>query len=176
MNYKDLLRTGKTHLEKFPDNAAVPGPLHIFPSGARWMFDRLNELDGKKEQAFNTTVNYNFYGCLKYGVCLTGFGLSICCCLHYNYWCIPMSILLFYVLEVHFLFLFPLLIDNSQRPMLTGIQKTYQLGLFKCLFTVVPIAIFMLLGLLRKKDPFRNWHIGCLAILIWYKNEVRNRI
>jgi hypothetical protein len=155
---------------------AAPRPANMFPSGARWMFDRLNELDGTDNRVFNTAINYNLYGGLKYGVCLAGTFLFIAAGLRYSYWCVPLAVVFFYLLEVHFLFLFPLLIDNTKHPLRTGIRSVYGLGLLSCLFTVIPIAIFMLLGLLRKQDALRNWLIGCLAILIWYNNAIRKRM
>jgi len=89
---------------------------------------------------------------------------------------IPLSIVVFYLFEIQFLFLFPLLIDNSKEPVRRGIREVFKIGIIRCLFTVIPIAFFMLLGLFHKRQRYRNWYIGCLAILIWYNDEVRTRI
>lgn len=185
MKFKHLIDAGKAHLEEYPGYApiSVPGrmfPLSanlrmMFPLGARWMHDRLNELQGSI-RSFDPAINYNFYGYLKYGICISGAFLAAWWLSGYGWLFIPLAILLFYLLEIHFLFLFPLLIDHSSRPVLTGIRAIFKIGIVQCLFTVIPISIFMMTGLLWKKDRFRNWYIGCLAILIWYNNEVRNRI
>jgi|GEM_PF-965523 len=185
MKFKDLLDAGKAHLEKHPGYAPIshPGrmflqdanPRMMFTLGARWMHHRLNELGKDSPQPFNTNINYNFYGYLKYGICLSSACLTTWWLSGYGWPYIPLSILSFYFLEVQFLFLFPLLIDHASRPIYTGIYTTFKIGPVKCLLTVIPISIFMMTGLFWKKDRFRNWYIGCLAILIWYNNEVRNR-
>ena len=189
MKYKYLIDAGKAHLEKYPGYEPVSHPSKIFhmgttifhvgatmfPMGAKWMYDRLNELDGDNIRPFDPRINYNFYGCLKYGACLSGAFLATWWLQRHGPLLMPLSMLLFYLIEIQFLFLFPLLIDNARHPILTGIREVFRIGVIKCLFTVIPISIFMMTGLLRKKDMFRNWYIGCLSILIWYNHEVRNR-
>ena len=176
MNYQQLLIASRAHLEKYPGYGPASNLRTLFPMGARWMYDRLTELNGNNIHPFASKVNYTLYGYLKYGICLSGFLIVIWWCSSHMPLLLPLSILLFYVLEIHFLFLFPLLIDHSKRPILTGVRETFKLGILKCLSIVIPISMFMLIGLFRKKDWVRNWYIGCLAILIWYNNEVRNRI
>ena len=176
MNYQYLLTAGEAHLEKYPGYITGANPLTLFPKGARWMHNRLNEFEGNNSRPFDPGANYTLYGYLKYTVCLTGFFLAIVWSYEHNLLLAPLSVLLFYLLEIQFLFLFPLLIDRSKSPILTGIRKVFRIGILQCLSTVIPISFFMLTGILRKGDWTRNWHIGCLAILIWYNNDVRNRI
>ena len=182
MNYQQLLGAGRAHLEKYPGYGPPSNLLTLFPMGARWMYDRLAELDEKNSppsdnnQPFDPKVNYTLYGYLKYGVCLAGSLAAIWWSSTHIPALLPLSVILFYILEIHFLFLFPLLIDHSKRPVIRGIQATFKIGMLKCLSIVIPISLFMLTGLFRKGDSVRNWYIGCLAILIWYNNEVRNRI
>ncbi|HEY4063657.1 MAG TPA: hypothetical protein VGM30_17235 [Puia sp.] len=176
MNATHLLAAGVLHLNNYPDDKPPPGITDLFSAGARWMHDRLGELEGKHPAPFDPTKNYTFYGWLKYGICGTGFLLSLIGLSKYSLLFMPLSLLFFYLLEIHFLFLFPLLIDHSTNPIGMGIKEVYKIGVFKCLITVIPIGVFMMIGLLRKDDRFRNWYIGCLAILIWYNNEARNRI
>lgn len=176
MNYKQLIAAGRTHLAKYPGYAPASGIAGMFPSGARWMYDRLNELDEKDTRPFDAGINYNFYGSLKYGICFSAFLLSIWWFSKHEPLLIPLSILLFYLFEVQFLFLFPLLLDNARKPLLRSLRETYKIGIPKCMFIVIPISFFMMIGLFQKKDIFRNWHIGCLAILIWYNNEIRIRV
>jgi hypothetical protein len=176
MKYQRLISASRTHLEQYRGYQPVPNPVTLFPAGARWMYDRLKELDENNRPPFDPTINYTFYGTLKYAICLAGFSLATWWLSTLGLLFIPLSIFIFYVLEVQFLFLFPLLIDHSSKPILTGIREVFNIGLLKCLCTVVPISIFMMIGLCRRKDMTRNWYIGCLAILIWYNNDVRNRI
>jgi hypothetical protein len=176
MNYQHLIAAGREHLAKYPVHAPVTGPMTMFPGGARWMYDRLNELDGSNPRPFDPEINYTLYGYLKYGICLTGSSLACWWAFQYSPLLVPFSILIFYLLEIHFLFLFPLLIDGVRQPVLNGIREVCRIGVIRCLLTVIPISIFMMTGLFRRKNNFHNWYIGCLSILIWYKNEVRNRI
>ncbi len=126
--------------------------------------------------AFDNSINFGFYGLLKYSVSLF-FGLASA------YWLSnihpvlsPFSVFVFYFFEVHFLFLFPLLIDHSANPILTSVKLTYKMGLFKTIFIVMQIGVYMIAGVFDVKKPFYKWHIGCLAIIIWYENETRSRI
>ena len=68
------------------------------------------------------------------------------------------SILAFYIIEVHFLFLFPLLIDRVSNPMLTSCKMTYKIGFLKALITVFQIGLYMMFGLLQLKEPFKKWN------------------
>lgn len=176
MTYKKLIGAGKIHLEKYPGHDPAPDPVTLFSTGARWMNDRLNQLDGNHTQAFNPHINYTLYGLLKYGICLAGFSLSAWGLSKYSILLAPLSVFVFFLLEVNFLFLFPLLIDNSATPISGSIRAVFRIGILKCVITVIPIALFMVVGLFWKKEPVRNWYIGCLAVLIWYNDEVRNRI
>ena len=176
MMYKYLIIASREKLTAYPAFETVPGPIHMFPWGAKWMYERLGELRPGHPMSFNPSINYNLYGFIKYGSCLAVSLLSALWLSRYHLLLTPLSILIFYLCEIHFLFLFPLLIDNTPRPILTGIRNAYRIGIVKCLITVIPIAFFMLAGLLRGKDNFRNWYIGCFAVLIWYNNEVTGRI
>jgi hypothetical protein len=173
MNYKELIDAAVEHLRKHPgDGSGTKG----WKGGARWMYERLNELGSGYRRPFDAEINYTGYGCLKYGICLAGFFWSGWWLSTYEILYIPFSVLVFYLLEVQFLFLFPLLIDQVKRPVWTGIQEVLKIGLIRCIMTVIPISIFMMMGLLKKRNRLRNWYIGCLAVLIWYNDEVRVRI
>jgi hypothetical protein len=174
MNYITLLHSSKIYIDKNPFFISHPISFKIFSSGAKWMFGYLNEPITEKK--FDSTINFGLYGLLKYSVCFSFFFVSLILLFRINIFFTPLAILLFYFCEIHFLFLFPLLIDKTKHPILTSIKATYRTGILKCLITVIPIGIFMTAGLLNLKNPFKNWHLGCLAILIWYKNEIRNRI
>ena len=176
MNYQQLIKASRTHLEKYPGYGPSSNPLTLFPTGARWMYDRLIELDGNTIPPFDPKINYTLYGYLKYAICLSGSLAALWWFSTYSPLLLPLSVIIFYILEIHFLFLFPLLLDHSKRPILRGARATFNIGLLKCLSIVIPISMFMLIGLFRKGDSVRNWYIGCLAILIWYNHEVRNRI
>jgi hypothetical protein len=170
MRFQKLLAESREHLRRFPSaEKQTISPL-IFTNGAEWMLDRMNELDGRK-RVFDSSIHYEKYGYFKYGICLIaslliGFILGCKVIL-----LLPLSILAFYILEIHFLFLFPLLIDKVENPILKSIQMTYEVGLFQTLITVIPIGFFMIVGLFYLQNPLRNWYLGCLSVLIWYGYE-----
>jgi hypothetical protein len=194
MKYKELIDAAVEHLRKYPGAGGgrgeggagwgdggigwwfEAGDEKRWKGGARWMYERLNELDGGFRRPFDAEINYAGYGRLKYGICLTGFFWSGWWLSTYEILYIPFSVLIFYLLEVQFLFLFPLLIDQAKRPVWTGIREVLRIGLIRCIMTVIPISIFMMTGLFIKGNRLRNWYIGCLAVLIWYNDEVRVRI
>lgn len=149
----------------------VPFTPTVFTAGARWMHGQL-----PPKNAFSTTISYTLYGLVKYGISLLAFGASVLLFCRVNPLLAPLSIVVFYLVEVHFLFLFPLLLDGVKQPLLKSIQQTYRIGLLPAVATVMPIGFYMLAGLCHFKAPLRAWHIGCGAILIWYQHEVRDRV
>lgn len=144
-----------------------PFPYRNFQTGGEWMGQQLFQKI-KMENTCHSPPNYLKAGILKYGIsCVcaaTGFALS---------WPLgwivgPVTISVFYLAEVHLLFLFPLLALGKKHPLLTSFWLTYQIGLLSAFLTVIPIAAYMLLGLLNTKESYRGWYVGCLAIILWY--------
>lgn len=176
MKYQYLISQSKENLEINPPHINGVVSTSIFGLGAKWMFDKLNENKTAKKMQFNPSVNFFAYGFLKYAISFFVFSFSAFLFFQVNLFLLPLSIITFYLAEVHFLFLFPILIDKVEKPIWTSIKQTYKTGLLTTLITVIPIGIYMVFGLLNFKNPFRNWYVGCLAILIWYQNEIRNRI
>lgn len=176
MNAKTLLHLSTQYFDAAPYTIEVTERKRVFNAGAKWMFLIMNALQPDKKMVFDDDISYHYYGFLKYGVCLFFFGIALVVAFLFNMWLIPLTILLFYLVEVHFLFLFPLLIDGVKKPFLIGIQHVYRIGILRVVFTVFQIGVFMMVGLLRYKNPLRNWYIGCLSIVIWYQKEVRDSV
>lgn len=151
-------------------------PLLVFKTGAVWMHKKMIELGIVENRQPIATVNYTLYGLMKYGFCIVLFCLSFYPLFLIHPVVSILSILVFYLAEVHFLFLFPLLISGNKKPLRNSIMITYRMGVLRTILTVIPIGVYMMIGLLNRKDPLKNWYIGCLCILIWYKDETRNRI
>jgi hypothetical protein len=169
MNYQNLLNTSRAHLHQYPvDNQIFS--LLIFTSGAEWMMNRMNEMDSQK-RVFDNSISYEKYGYFKYGICLFAFFIMGVLMSLKSLYLLPLAILVFYIFEIHFLFLFPLSIDKVKNPIKESIQMTYRIGIFSALKTVIPIGFFMMLGLLNFRNPLKNWYLGCLSILIWYMHE-----
>jgi hypothetical protein len=150
--------------------------IRISDFGAKWMFDRLNEVSPDKSRIYDKSINFLGYGIFKYGLAIFISILYMLLCLKVNLYLLPILLLVFYCVEVHFLFLFPILFDSIKSPIFTSLKCTYILGLMTAIWNVIPIGIFMLFGLMNFKKPYRNWLIGCIAILIWYRDEIRDRI
>jgi len=62
MRYKYLIAASRAHLTNYPGYEPVRGLTTMFPAGARWMYDRLAEIDGSNTRPFDPATNYNFYG------------------------------------------------------------------------------------------------------------------
>ena len=69
MNYQKLLVKSEEHFRKFPLAENRPTSFFVFTNGAKWMMQRMNELDGK-HRVFDSSIAYERYGFLKYGFCL----------------------------------------------------------------------------------------------------------
>lgn len=175
MHYKKLLFQSRLILAAAPATGIQKIGPDVFRNGAGWMATKMSEIDPTRTTHFDTGIPFTFYGMLKYGIALCMGCAFVAWAAQNNAFLLPLSIVVFYFFEVHFLFLFPLLIDNVSNPLRKSIKHTYRIGIFRCMITVIFIGFYMLVGLLKIKAPLHNWHIGCLAILIWYKNEVRDR-
>ena len=171
-----LLRHSARQLAERPEQVRRPLSRHIFTTGARWMFARLPPLTGQPG-GFDETINFGWYGSLKYGGSLLALLVAVGVLVRLRLsLLLPLAGLAFYLVEVHFLFLFPLLLDRVAHPLRTSVRATYRVGLFKALAWTLVIAAFMLAGLRRRRRPWRNWHIGCLALIYWYHHEIRARV
>lgn len=175
MKYKILLKQSNAFLALHPGYIHEPVSRDIFTAGARWMHMQMNSM-ATTGTVFNSSVKYGWYGYLKYSISIAVWLLSVVLLYRLSLFLTPLSVLFFYFAEVHFLFLFPLLIDGVRYPIWTSVKQTYRIGIVRVLLTVIPIAWYMLAGLFNKQKPFHNWHAGSFAVLVWYQHEVRNRL
>ncbi len=175
MNYRQLINAARIHLSQYPGCVATTAPGSLFTSGGRWMQQKLCELRGTDAPAAQP-IAFTAYGILKYGLSLAAFFAAAVALGTVSYWLAPLAVIVFYIVEAHFLFLFPLLMDNSPKPVWASIRLTYKVGLARAVVTVMPIGFFMVAGLLNFNNPFRCWHIGCMAVVIWYEDETRDRL
>lgn len=176
MYWQKLLSKSKIFYNNNPQRIKDLKFSGIFKDGAAWMSARLQEIRGFHKDEYYKPVPYSFYGVLKYAILLFFFLMAVLILGSMSVFLIPLSALIFYFVEVHFLFLFPLLIDEVNKPISKSLKLTYKVGVFKCFSNVIPISIFMVIGLMNFKNPFRNWYIGCLCILFWYEEAIGNRI
>jgi hypothetical protein len=168
MNYKTLIQTAEEQISGTKEPSAFI--VCDFASGTRWLGNQMDSTDIQPG-----VIKYNLYGLIKYGLS-AGAALTF---LYYSGWnllLLPISFVIFYLVEVHFLFLFPLLLDGNKHPLRNSVKAVYKVGLWKALSMTVSIAVYMLSGLLQRRERLHNWYTGCLAILIWYKHDVRDRL
>lgn len=166
--YKKLLQKSEKHVSQYPHCIQEKWSFNVFDEGGVWMSACLGEIGARNITNVGDVINFKWYGTVKYLSCLMVFGVSFLLLLNVNVFLIPFSLLLFYIVEVHFLFLFPLLIDGEKYAIRKSILYTYQYGVLKAILVVIPIAFYMLKGLLNRRFPYYNWQIGCLAILFLY--------
>ncbi len=175
MELKDLIRQSSLYLAQNARRIERPFSGDVFQQGGEWMQAWLVEWDPLRK--WNSgAIAFNAYGWAKYLISMAAFLGSAWVFYAFDPWLLPLSVIVFYIVEVHFLFLFPLLIDGVEHPLWQSISITYRIGLWRVLAKVIPLGLFMILGLFQRSDPLRNWYKGCLALLIWYEQEVRDRI
>lgn len=174
LRYHDLMIQSRAHIAAHAQQELVPLQPRNFGDGARWMAAQLGILRGR-EIPFPGDVPFALYGIGKYGLCLTA-ALAAAILLgrlHPAFMLIAIPV--FYLAEVHLLFLFPLLIDAAPKPVLRSIRASYRMGLLSSMILTMRIAAFMMIGLLQIRNPLKNWYAGCMAVLIWYEHEIGNR-
>ena len=175
MNHRQLIDAAERQMSLCPGYSTATPPWQAFAGGGKWMQHQMNLLKPSDSVEIKPKV-FTLYGLFKYGTCLLAFAGSAFLCLKIHVLLLPLAVIFFYYAEVHFLFLFPLLIDGVKKPLLESIKFTYRTGIFRTMITTTVIASFMIAGLFNTRSPLRNWYTGCLAIIIWYNYETRNRV
>lgn len=106
MYWNKLLKKSKAFYEVHPQVIDELKFLDIFKDGAEWMHTRLQEMRGFQEHKFHKTNKYSFYGALKYIILLVTFLIAVLALWSVNVFIVPVSVLIFYFVEVHFYFCF----------------------------------------------------------------------
>lgn len=172
MTIRGLLHASARQLAAQPAQVLNPLSPRVFSRGAGWLAGHLPPVgigDGPAR-----SVRFGLYGSLKYGSSLlAALGMAAALIGLRQLWLLPLAGLAFYLVEVQLLFLFPLLLDGVSNPLRRSVRATYHVGLLRALTWTLCIAGYMLVGLLDWRQPWRKWHIGCLAVFNWYDAEVR---
>ena len=173
MVFRKYLALAERHLSSRP-GAFGSVPANMFSDGGKWMHEQMQIIRSRRWK-LDEKISFSFFGSLKYILSTLFFLAMIIMSIKVSLYLLPLAIIAFYLAEVHFLFLFPLLIDGSPSPVISSFRLTYKAGIIRSLINVIPIAFFMLIGILNFREPFRNWYTGCMAILFWYEDEVGDR-
>jgi hypothetical protein len=178
MNAWLLLRLARVEMAQNPAVLPIQDlQKGIFSTGGRWMFHWMQILQFNEKRTLQQGTNFAFYGVLKYAISGAVFLIALFFLWPLGWIYAPLSIVGFYVAEVQLMFLFPLLIDRSPAPLRESMAMTRKIGTIKAVWVILPIGIFMLLGLFHWKKPFKHWYLGCLAVVIWYilERKARNK-
>ncbi len=143
-----------------------------FSDGAKWMKNNIELIRHRNISTQIKKSNFELLGFIKYGLCsLFAVLFLLLFFFSFNPIWIVLSILSFYTLEAQMVFLFPLSIDGSTKPFKESFLLTqHSGGTIKVMLTVLPIASTMIFGGLLKRRTVRSWHLGCLAVLLWYED------
>ncbi len=140
-----------------------------FVGGGEWMREALWVL--RKGGVTFHPFDFHQLGLIKYGAASLGaacvIGLSI---FWRQPWLAISALLVFYLVEVQMLFVFPLAIDRETN-LLSASRRLVSRsgGTWKALCIVVQLAMAMLFGGLAGRGFVRSWCLGCLAVLVWYE-------
>lgn len=130
-----------------------------FDGSADWLRRMLARVRGDGIPVRN--ANWTWLFCVKYGLATAAAACVLAC----SWWLAPLALLVFYAVEVQWLFLFPVVLDGAVRPFAESrALMRRQVGTAAAITGVLPIAARMLTG---------GWAVGCIAILLWYE-RVRN--
>lgn len=144
-----------------------------FQSGAEWM--ALVMVTLRQQELPVVTCSFHQLGWIKYSLAVIGAILFLMGVLALKLWLlVPVTILIFYAIEVQMVFLFPLALDGSLSPFRESLQWTRKAGgTLSAMLTVIPLAVVMLFGGWVGQGFIRSWSLGCLAVVLWYE-ELRH--
>ena len=175
MNAGQLLRLARAEMARNPEVLSVQDlQKGVFSTGGKWMFHRMQMLQFDEKRIVQQLPNFAFYGLFKYALSGAAFLLALWLLWSLGWQYTPLSIVCFYIVEVQWMFLFPLLIDQSPAPLRESIAMTRNIRTINAVWVILPIGVFMLLGLFYWKNPLKHWYLGCLAVVIGYMVE-RNK-
>ncbi len=178
MNAWLLLRLARAEMARNPAVLPVQDlQKGIFSTGGRWMFYWMQILQFDEKRTLQHGINFAFYGLFKYAISGAVFLITLFFLWPLGWMYAPLSIICFYAVEVQLMFLFPLLIDQSPAPLRESRTMTRSIGTIYTVLVILPIGVFMLLGLFHWKNPLKHWYLGCLAVVIWYilERKARNK-
>lgn len=163
MNYTKLHLAIATKFPKY-SNIKFSDLINPFGYGAHWMFLRMQELN-LTQQSSLPHLPWNLIGLLKYAL-VAGLSLGISYLLYAwnSLFCFAFPFI-FYLLELPFVFLFPLLIQEGKFSLRKGLAYSCKLGFINSYWMLIRIAM----GMMIPSRNFMHWQRGCLAIILWYE-------
>ncbi len=175
MKCTEWVSKAENHYSEFSERMDIRYSSDIFRDGAFWMHCRMNEMDSVRNSEFPNEENFTCYGIFKYLTVSAAGLVSAGILIRISLFLLPVSILIFYLTEMFFLFLFPLLIDRCRNPAAENFAILKKTGLIRSFYCLLRIAFKMISGIFNTADPFKEWKIGCIAVLFWYKEVSSSR-
>lgn len=145
---------------------------HGFAGGARWMAGALSILRADTAPPSPPDVGWQRLGVTKYALCLLAAAVATAAALPFvPLFAAVVGVLIFYVVEVQFVFAFPIALDSHARPLRKSASVLrHSTGTLRGVATVVPLATVMLFGGFVGRGFVRSWCVGCLGVLVWYEH------
>lgn len=166
---RELLAASDQLLSDHPRLLRAAGAVRGFHDGARWMRLAINSL--RDESVPFIKENLNLLGCRKYLACSIGATTWIAICVFLRLWsCIPIAVIVFYLFETRFVFVFPLRLDQPANHLPHALLVRTSGGTMRIVWIIMAIAIVMVLGGVMGRGFVRSWCLGCGAVVIWYEN------
>ena len=173
---RDLWREAGAFLHGHAELPSQASRIRGFGAGARWMHAAMRAA-GWSLPPFGGERRHQRHGVLKYAVCLVG-AVAV---LALSPWiglprAIPVSVAIFYTLEAQAVFLFPETLRGSRSPWASSRAMVVVAGgTWRVMRTVIPIAVRMLLGGLRRRGLAATWAQGCVAVVLWHRRVAQER-
>jgi hypothetical protein len=169
-SYNALLEKAKELYVSHPYEKSALKSGTVFFHGAFWMAGLMADLRSDPVE-FPSSRPYGWYGIFKYALAVFFTLLFLLIAFYFKtYYLFPISILIFYLAEAQFIFLFPILIDNSSSPLVDSLRMTHRAGgTLSVLRILLSIALYMVSGGLTKNNFMKNWIIGCIMMVVWYE-------
>lgn len=139
-----------------------------FGGGAAWMRSAMGVVRG---QAPSGEPSAERLGACKYALASVAASLVLALLWRVPALAVPAAVVIFYVVEVRMVFVFPLALDGEEAPFRAShrlVARTSPQGVATA--RVMRIAARMLFGGFTGRGFVRSWCLGCLAVVLWYED------
>jgi predicted MPP superfamily phosphohydrolase len=168
---RSLLREARALYAEHPElRAGARSAGHRgFSSGAQWMRIALEHIRSKPVAPH--PAHFQWLGLVKYGLAVTASVAFAIAMIALRQPVLSLAaILVFYAVEAQFVFLFPLALDGVRQPLRASRRWTLRAGgTLVVMWTVMQLALTMVLGGFIGSGFVRSWCVGCLAVCVWYE-------
>lgn len=143
-----------------------------FSVGLRWMQRALQELGLSQAPIERSSWGSQRLGLIKYLGCLSAALVIVGLAAWLDQWLLlALAIPAFYAVEAQSVFVFVLRAQGHPQPWRRSRKLCIKAGgTLTVMSTVLPLALYMLTGGLRGRGFMKSWCVGCLAVVLWYRD------